>query len=395
MPENTQKILKELEKILSSSEFSESGSFQTLLEYLVQASLRGESPKEVTIAHQVFHKNLEQNENRDTTVRVYIHNLRKKLDSYYLNEGKSDPIRFSIPKGHYQVRFEPIDHKKAVTLTPVLYAALVLPVLGLLLFFVHSMNTQKPHPFWSPFIDSGLPVLIVFGDYYLFQDTSPDVGVNYVRNFQINSPRDLQTFMQDMASNTEHLESTDHTFLGKFAVWSLFNLVNYLQPFDKNIELSLASSLRWQDLNNYNIIFIGSFKTYRILTPILNQLNTSYQIHPNTLFYNDTESDTTFAYPSPKNPETGYVKDYTLVTRVPGPNRNTILLFSSTHDIGHIATVRAFTNTDFLNDIGSNIIMDTPYFESLFLVSGFERTAFFPKLLHYNTLDGQNFDFEP
>ena len=67
--------------------------------------MQDKTPKELTIAHDVFGKSIDLDKKNDTQVRVYIHNLRKKLDSYYLHEGKSDEIIFEIPKGHYKVDF--------------------------------------------------------------------------------------------------------------------------------------------------------------------------------------------------------------------------------------------------------------------------------------------------
>ncbi len=97
--------LSVLEKILKNSEFAESKNYQELLRYLVQASIPGEPRKESAIAMTVFGKDLTKDMSDGTTVRVHVHNLRKKLDCYYLTEGKNDPIKLSIPKGHYLVQF--------------------------------------------------------------------------------------------------------------------------------------------------------------------------------------------------------------------------------------------------------------------------------------------------
>ena len=79
-----------LKKILESQEFSRAQKYQRLLQYLVDASLEGEIPKEVTIAHEVFFEDNAYDTGSTTKVRVYIHNLRKKLDSYYTSEGKNN-----------------------------------------------------------------------------------------------------------------------------------------------------------------------------------------------------------------------------------------------------------------------------------------------------------------
>ena len=94
-----------LNKILESQEFSGSERYQKLLRYLVQSTLDKNIPKEVTIAYEVFGIDVNSDSLPESNIRVYVHNLRKKLDSYYAHEGVNDPVRLVIPKGRYKVEF--------------------------------------------------------------------------------------------------------------------------------------------------------------------------------------------------------------------------------------------------------------------------------------------------
>jgi len=109
MIDNQQKRII-LQKILNSSEFSESRISRLLLAYLIESSIKGITPKETSIAKEVFGKDKNFNPIEDTLVRVHIHNLRKKLEKYYEHEGRKDKIRIIIPKGHYEVLFIPQRH---------------------------------------------------------------------------------------------------------------------------------------------------------------------------------------------------------------------------------------------------------------------------------------------
>ena len=93
-----------LKKILGSDEFKKKALYQKLLTYLVEASLNDLVPKEVTIAQDVFEKGDEFNASLDTSVRVYVHNLRNKLQHYYQSDGKDDPLQIRIPKGRVHIR---------------------------------------------------------------------------------------------------------------------------------------------------------------------------------------------------------------------------------------------------------------------------------------------------
>ena len=101
-----------LEKILKSQEFSGSAKYQKLLRYLVESTLAGNVPKEVTIAYEVFGIDVNSETVADSNIRVYIHNIRKKLDSYYINEGQHDTLKIIIPKGRYKVEFIKVKEKK-------------------------------------------------------------------------------------------------------------------------------------------------------------------------------------------------------------------------------------------------------------------------------------------
>ena len=105
-------IRKQLDKILSSSAFSLSGVYKRLLEYLTDATLKGEKPKEFTIGHEVFGQ--EVNDPSTSRVRVSVFKLRKRLDKYYKDEGIHDELFFTIPKGGYSLEFvnrKDISHK--------------------------------------------------------------------------------------------------------------------------------------------------------------------------------------------------------------------------------------------------------------------------------------------
>ena len=88
--------------------------YKKLLEYLVKSAIEGVVPKEVTIAYEVYGLDIDESSTHESNIRVYIYNLRKKLDSYYVREGKEDKIRFIIPKGRYKVEFVEKKENEAV-----------------------------------------------------------------------------------------------------------------------------------------------------------------------------------------------------------------------------------------------------------------------------------------
>ena len=79
-------IEQEVAKLTKSHILGRSRSYARLLEYLAGCSINGRRPKELEIASEVFGKGSDFDPNQDSLVRVYMHNLRQKLDNYYSRE---------------------------------------------------------------------------------------------------------------------------------------------------------------------------------------------------------------------------------------------------------------------------------------------------------------------
>ena len=127
-----------LKKIVQSDAFSHSQVYIDLLSYLVEASIKNTTPKEYTIATDVFKKDSNFDPSHDTIVRVYIYNLRKKLDQYYSHEGLNDSVRINLPKGHYEITFSPHQKPKRFNLLKNKYWIVFLSILIFSEFFILS-----------------------------------------------------------------------------------------------------------------------------------------------------------------------------------------------------------------------------------------------------------------
>ena len=393
-----------LDKILKSEEFFGAQKYQELLKYLVEASLKGQIPKEITIAHDVFLADVKKDMSSESKVRVYIHNLRKKLDSYYINEGKDDEIQLEIPKGHYQVTFickskpAKIDNRKVKTIVLVAISLLLTSLVSNLYFITSNQSKiniesqiKRDNPFWIEYIESELPTLIVFGDYFMYKDRQIPNRNRYIRDYEINTPHDLDQFLNDNTSYKDHIIATGHTYLGKLAPWCLYDLHSIMLPFDTEIELKLSSQLQWDDLDKYNIIFVGSFKTFGIFSELIKKLHFTYQIKPNMLYYHPEDADTSFAYHATRSQPNGPSEtDYAVIVKFPGPMNNVITMFASTRDIGCLATVDLMTKPVLLLPFIDKHLKpesEIKFFEAIFKVQGYDRTVTNTDLLHFNILD--------
>lgn len=93
-----------LARVLASDVFCNAPILSRFLRYVVEQRIEGieTPPKEYTIGVDVFERGADFDPRVDTIVRVHARRLRKRLKDYYEHAGRDDPLRITIPKGHYQ-----------------------------------------------------------------------------------------------------------------------------------------------------------------------------------------------------------------------------------------------------------------------------------------------------
>lgn len=96
-------IRRQLEIIRRSPAFEGSDRLMTLLEFIVEETLegRGRKLKEAVIGNAVYQRDPPYDPRVDSTVRVEVRRLRKKLDEHFGEHGIEDPVIIAIPTGTY------------------------------------------------------------------------------------------------------------------------------------------------------------------------------------------------------------------------------------------------------------------------------------------------------
>ena len=96
-----------LESILSSKHFVNAHKKKKFLRLICDFYFDGRAQElnEHILGFKVFGRDSSYNPSDDPIVRVFAHEIRKKLEAYYDNEGANDPFRLEIPAGSYQPVF--------------------------------------------------------------------------------------------------------------------------------------------------------------------------------------------------------------------------------------------------------------------------------------------------
>ena len=98
--------LEAIAALEASQSFPKQTIYFQILRYLVHKENEDVVIKSTTIAIDLLSSKDEKSKNlRDSYVRSKMYNLRKELELFYANEGKSYPVKISIPKGAYKVVF--------------------------------------------------------------------------------------------------------------------------------------------------------------------------------------------------------------------------------------------------------------------------------------------------
>src|ERR1700761_5004536 len=91
------------QRIVASRSFSKSVLLSRFLLYVCEREITGRIAEitEHQIGVQVFGRRPGYHPGEDNIVRSYARQLRQRLDQYFLEEGRAEELRLSIPRGKY------------------------------------------------------------------------------------------------------------------------------------------------------------------------------------------------------------------------------------------------------------------------------------------------------
>lgn len=96
-------------RIIASKYFHRSERLSSFLQHICELEIQGRVSEinEKDIGRTVFQLPTDYDPSIDGIVRSHASRLRRKLEMYYLNEGRQETVRLVIPRGAYQPRFDP------------------------------------------------------------------------------------------------------------------------------------------------------------------------------------------------------------------------------------------------------------------------------------------------
>jgi hypothetical protein len=399
-------LQEQAEKIRVSGVLGQSRLLR-LFNFLVECSATGMIPKEAVIAADVFDKTSAFDVSQDSIVRVYIHNLRRKLDQFYAGPGKDEPLRLVLPKGEYRLMVVTADMAPSVAdalpsgfgisrrqiwiaaAAGGLAVLVCLTVSALILFHrpASPWQSARNSPIWHRLLQNDKPIVVVLGDYYIFGDTEQTSDVKrLIREFSINSKDDLEQYLQMNPELAEHYMDVGLGYLPTSSAFALANLMPVLAAGDKRrVRVMLMSSLDPGTIKSANIVYIGLLSGLGALQKVVFAAS-RFRVGDSFDELIDGKTDhhyfsgaNQYAGDSSRRFGVGY-HDYGLFSTFAGVGGNQFVVIASTQDEGLRQMAEELTDRARLDELSKQSAGKAD-FEALFQVFGMDNLDLNGKLL--------------
>lgn len=287
--------------------FSKALRLRLLLEHIGECSIAGrlDTLTEQQIGVRVFERPPGYNSSEDTIVRVTARHLRERLDLYYREEGKDNPLRMAVPKGSYIASFRvaeaneiasepfiPIDKTPPLPVSSIIavepaskdgwprmawFTAFVLASLAIvlpLLVYQHfhsqtdippqtqqSFQTFGPPSLWRALFTPGRTTYIVPGDAALYLYTAWEEKSVSLVNYTNQWYQQQATVSQPPHHNDAPLGVQSITPMADLRMVSdLVRIPEWMREptWDDWIEVCYARDMVVANTHNNNLILIGA-----------------------------------------------------------------------------------------------------------------------------------------
>ncbi len=384
-------IEESLERICSHRLFATSSTNIKLLRYLVEKAFLGEDIKEFSIGTDLWGKNYGAG-NNDGIVRSYVYKLRKKLNEYYNEPDTNEPIIFEIKKGQYNLNFvvnnasRKLDKNKKKSISiPTIYLKISgLVIVGIFIFgFILNHVLNRHARCWESFFEKNARNLVIVSDQFILLEKNQWNELHATMYYEINSFDEYLDYIRKQPERD--IRTTDFTLMSQMAPWSVKRLTHWFVTQNSDFNLQLESKLKYDEIRNNNIIFIGQFKTMSNSKSLFLKNSKVFKTYLDGFKYNDGKSEKIY---NTRYDRKGKI-EYAMVSFTSLSPNTSAFYFVSNNDIGVIATVRNFTDHQWLKAFYKNLPKNTQYFNALYEVQGIQRTDLNCKLVELEILENE------
>jgi hypothetical protein len=399
---------EEVARVKDSGVLGRSDPLNRLFAYLAERTAADASPREIDIACDVLGRSDTFDVSQDATVRVYIHRLRGKLDSFY-EARPPGAARLLVPRGEYRLVLQPAAGPDAVAEAPedlppapteavalsppqeaqparrrwsgrrrfaaglLAIALLAGPAIG---FLAGQRSADAPPEIattavWSPILGSGRLTFVVLGDYYMFGETAGSYEIQrLVREFSINSPADLDQYIMSHPDEAVRFADLDLHYLPLSAAPALGNLLPAMTGAKARgvgrAGVTTISQISPEVVKGSNVVYVGYLSGLGLLRDLLFPVS-SFAVGATYDEIVDRRTGKRYqANWSSSTRNTSPHLDYAYLASLRGPTGNRIIIVSGTRDAGVVQASEAAIDPALLRAFESKAGSDS--FEVLYEV---------------------------
>ena len=254
-----------------------------------------------------------------------------------------------------------------------------------------KIAASASHPFWRDLMQNDMPTLLVVGDFLTFTEYDAALGrFRSIRDHSINSMQQFENYQKTTPTRQATIEK-DYRSFDWTTVENNLALASVFWQAGKNVLIKRSSKLQWDDIRSHNIVFQGSPLSLNILNSMLDMTYFRTGVdNPETraCFYKLGEARDTVAVLKPTGIPTGdnKLEGYVLLAKLPGPNKNSILLLVGNFEMTRTYLLRQLSTKDYLKDLYARMndsLGHVPdYFEVMFKIKGFPRTGIREEIIY-------------
>jgi hypothetical protein len=404
-----EEIRRALDRILNSRHFSQAPKKRKFVQVICDYYLAGRAGEinEHLIGLEVYERRDRYSPAEDPVVRVAAHDVRKRLEQYYLHEGRDDEVRMGIPIGSYEPVFKLAADVPADTETSSAGAhdpatiqdrnphrnpqstqseykgrkwrpAWAVGALAAVAIISLTINAWRKNqvsslraeqdiysPVWGPFFTSKDPTIQVLSNppvYVPVNKADPDVLQKNSIELSKESSRELFELLEKtgrsepeyLATPKLYLSPVSHTGIGEAIGAHL--ITGLFRSRGLGITLKQSRNLTGEDLKDRNLIMLGGrwSNAWAGKMPVKEEFYFTPKI---SIANPKPQSGEASEYRTKFDERTGQIlEDYALITVKPSAqSKNVIMALEGLHGVGTGAAAEMITSDTYLSEINRRL----------------------------------------
>jgi hypothetical protein len=296
-------------RIIKSPQFARSETMKRLLSYLCERAAEADPQpaSEYELAVSALNRPTDFDPRIDPIVRVSMANVRERLQAFFAAEGKSERLRLTIPKGQYRALF---------------YEATAVLEVGTTADEKRVEAADVLPRFWGKYLVPGSRNILLYTELLFLRDKRG----SFVRNLYINNPA---TAIEEARQRLPEFDSEELTlsynFMSAGEVHFMFAAMEMFHTFGAPAQCRNWRLCSWNDLQNANLIVLGSSRTNSFLASL--QGENDFVITDNCIENRNPLPHEQSEYRAERywDGKLERVTEYALVTRRPGLSQQTCI----------------------------------------------------------------------